>query len=65
MIDMYARFIGFKFVLIATRNPVDEVIHCAKVGVEDGIEMNIIIDGNKQHYPKRDSYARRLLGRKI
>ena len=35
-----------------------EVIRCAKVSADEGIEMNIVVDGELRHFSKRDSYIR-------
>jgi len=54
VIDTDANILGFKYVGIMASNCMGEVIRCAKVGADEGIDMNMIVDGELCHFTKRD-----------
>ena len=44
VIDIDANILGFKYVIVMARDCPGEVIRYTKVGVDEGIEMNVIIE---------------------
>ena len=58
MIDIDVNQLGYKYTGVTARNFADEVIRCAKVGRDEGLEINIIVDSERRHSSKRGSYVR-------
>ena len=47
VIDIDTNQLCYKYVGVTTRNCADKVIGCAKVGRDEGLEMNITVDSEK------------------
>ena len=61
VIDLDANLIGFNYI-DAAKGSAQAVMECAQAGVDNGIEMVIIADGDSRHSSKRSS-ASRAVGR--
>jgi len=62
VIDLDANLIGFNYIDAAAKGSAQAVMECAQAGVDNGIEMVIIADGDSRHSSKRSS-ASRAVGR--